>query len=282
MRLDGRTALVTGASSGIGAETALGLARLGARVGLVGRDPRRTEASAARLRRETGGAADVFVADLSSQAEIRCLAGAVRARYPSLDILVNNAGAIFSERSLTVDGIERTWALDHLAYVLLTHELHGALAPGARIVNLASAAHTRGRIDFDDLGGERRYSAMKAYAQAKLGNVLFTSALARRLSGSGITVNAVHPGVVASDFAKNTSGVLGFAWGLIRPFLISPEDGAKTSLHVATAPELEGVSGRYFAKCRETPSSALSRDESLQERVWTLSRRQVGIEAESV
>lgn len=282
MRLDGRTALVTGASSGIGAETALGLARLGARVGLVGRDPRRTEAAAARLRRETGGAAEVFVADLSSQAEIRRLAGAVRARYPSLDILVNNAGAIFSERSLTVDGIERTWALDHLAYVLLTHELHGALAPGARIVNLASAAHTRGKIDFDDLGGERRYSAMKAYAQAKLGNVLFTSALARRLAGSGITVNAVHPGVVASDFAKNTSGVLGFAWGLIRPFLISPEDGAKTSLHVATASELEGVSGRYFAKCRETPSSALSRDESLQERVWTLSRRQVGIEAGGV
>lgn len=281
MRLDGRTALVTGASSGIGAETALGLARLGARVGLVGRDPRRTEAAAARLRRETGGAAEVFVADLSSQAEIRRLAGAVRARYPSLDILVNNAGAIFSERSLTVDGIERTWALDHLAYVLLTHELHGALAPGARIVNLASAAHTRGKIDFDDLGGERRYSAMKAYAQAKLGNVLFTYALARHLSGSGITVNAVHPGVVASDFAKNTSGVLGFAWGLIRPFLISPEDGAKTSLHVATAPELEGVSGRYFAKCRETPSSTLSRDEALQERVWTLSRRQVGIEAKS-
>ncbi|MFF8798986.1 MULTISPECIES: SDR family oxidoreductase [unclassified Methylobacterium] len=282
MRLDGRTALVTGASSGIGAETALGLARLGARVGLVGRDPRRTEAAAARIRRETGGAAEVFVADLASQAEIRRLAGAVRARYPSLDILVNNAGAIFSERSLTVDGIERTWALDHLAYVLLTHELYGALAPGARIVNLASAAHTRGKIDFDDLGGERRYSAMKAYAQAKLGNVLFTSALARHLSGSGITVNAVHPGVVASNFAKNTSGVLGFAWGLIRPFLISPQDGAKTSLHVATAPELEGVSGRYFAKCRETPSSALSRDEALQERVWTLSRRQVGIEAGGV
>lgn len=281
MRLDGRTALVTGASSGIGAETALGLARLGARVGLVGRDRARTERAAAHLSRETGGAADVFLADLSSQAEIRRLAGEVRARYPVLDILVNNAGAIFSERHVTVDGIERSWALDHLAYVLLTHELRRPLeaAPRARIVNLASAAHTRGRIDFEDLGGERRYSALKAYSQAKLGNVLFTYALARRLSGSTITVNAVHPGVVASDFAKNTSGGLGFAWGLIRPFLISTEAGARTSLHVATAPELGGVSGRYFARNRETASSARSRDEDLQERVWTLSRRQVGIES---
>ncbi|MEH3119157.1 MAG: SDR family oxidoreductase [Methylorubrum populi] len=280
MRLDGRIALVTGASSGIGAETALGLARLGARVGLVGRDAERTARAAERVRRETGGAADTFLADLSSQAGIRRLAAEVRAAYPALDILVNNAGAIFSQRHVTVDGIERTWALDHLAYVLLTHELIGALhaAPRARIVNLASAAHTRGRIDVEDLGGERRYSAMKAYAQAKLGNVLFTCALARRLAGSGVTVNAVHPGVVASDFARNTNGLLGFAWGLIRPFLISTEAGARTSLHVATAPELDGMTGRYFAKCRETPSSALSRDEALQERVWTLSRRQVGIE----
>ncbi|CAO4153408.1 hypothetical protein LPLAFNJD_LOCUS3936 [Methylorubrum aminovorans] len=281
MRLDGRTALVTGASSGIGVETALGLARLGARVGLVGRDRARTERAAAHLRRETSGAADVFLADLSSQAEIRRLAGEVRAHYPSLEILVNNAGAIFSERHVTVDGIERTWALDHLAYVLLTHELRAPLeaAPRARIVNLASAAHTRGQIDFDDLGGERRYSAMKAYAQAKLGNVLFTHALARRLAGSPVTVNAVHPGVVASEFAKNTRGALGFAWSLIRPFLISTEAGARTSLHVATAPELDGVSGRYFAKCRETAASARSWDEALQERVWTLSRQQVGIEA---
>ncbi len=279
MTLNGRTALVTGASSGIGVETALGLARLGARVGLVGRDAGRTARAAERVRRETGGTADVFLADLSSQAEIRRLAGAVTARYPTLDILVNNAGAIFSERRVTVDGIERTWALDHLAYVLLTHELQGPLraAPGARIVNLASAAHTRGRIDFADLGGERRYAALKAYSQAKLGNVLFTHALARRLAGTGITANAVHPGVVASDFAKNTHGLLGFAWGLIRPFLISTADGAKTSLHVATAPELAGVSGRYFSKCRETSPSALSRDEALQERVWSVSRQQVGI-----
>ena len=277
--LRGRHALVTGATSGIGAETALGLARLGARVGIVGRDPARTEATAARLRGETGGEIDVFLADLSEQAQVRRLAAEASARYPVLDILVNNAGAIFSERHVTVDGVERTWALDHLAYVLLTHELMPRLAaaPAARIVNVASAAHTRGRIDFDDLDGARHFSAMGRYAQAKLGNVLFTYALARRLAGTRMTVNAVHPGVVATGFAGNTHGWLRVAWRLIRPWLMTPEQGAQTSLYVATSPEVAGVCGRYFAKGRAVASSPLSRDAALQERVWTLSRRQVGI-----
>ena len=277
--LRGRTALVTGATSGIGAETALGLARLGARVGIVGRDPARTEAILARLRGETGAEADAFVADLSEQAQVRRLAAEVAARYASLDILVNNAGAIFSERHVTADGIERTWALDHLAYVLLTHELMPrlAVAPAARIVNVASAAHTRGRIEVDDLNGARRFSAMGSYSQAKLGNVLFTYALARRLAGTRMTANAVHPGVVATGFAGNTHGLLRVAWRLIRPLLIAPEKGARTSLHVATSPEVAGVNGRYFSRCRAVPSSPLSRDEALQEKVWTLSRRQVGI-----
>ncbi|WP_091950853.1 SDR family oxidoreductase [Methylorubrum salsuginis] len=275
----GRQALVTGATSGIGAETALGLARLGARVGIVGRDPARTEATAARLRGETGGEIDVFLADLSEQAQVRRLAAEASARYPVLDILVNNAGAIFSERHVTVDGFERTWALDHLAYVLLTHELMPRLAaaPAARIVNVASAAHTRGRIDFDDLDGARRFSAMGRYAQAKLGNVLFTYALARRLAGTRMTVNAVHPGVVATKFAGNTHGWLRVAWRLIRPWLMTPEQGAQTSLYVATSPEVAGVSGCYFAKGRAVASSPLSRDAALQERVWTLSRSQMGI-----
>ncbi len=277
--LRGRVALVTGATSGIGAETALGLARLGARVGIVGRDPDRTEAVVARIRREAGAQADAFVADLSEQAAIRRLATEVKGRYSALDILVNNAGAIFSDRHVTADGLERTWALDHLAYVLLTHELMPCLsaASAARIVNVASAAHTRGRIDFDNLDGARRYAAMRSYCQAKLGNVLFTYALARRLSGTTITANAVHPGVVASGFAGNTHGLLRLAWGLIRPVLITPEKGARTSLHVASSPAVAGVNGRYFVRCRAVASSAMSRDEVLQERVWTLSRRQVGI-----
>jgi retinol dehydrogenase 12 len=276
--------LVTGATNGIGYETALGLARRGARVAIVGRDPERTRASAGRIREAVPGAVvDPHVADLSAQAEIRRLAASLRATYPRLDVLVNNAGAIFDRRELTVDGIERTWALDHIGYVLLTLELLDTLkasaAAGAkpRIVNVASAAHYRGHIDFSDIEGARRYGAMRAYAQAKLGNVLFTYALARRVKADGITVNALHPGVVKTGFAKNTGGAFGAVWSLMRPFLIQPDKGAATSLHVATAPELDGVTGRYFSRSRPKTSSAESRDESVQERVWALSLAQVGL-----
>ena len=279
----GRVCLVTGATNGIGYETALGLARMGARVGLVGRDPARTRGSADAIRSAVPGAeVDTHVADLSSQAEIRRLSAELRAAHPRLDVLVNNAGAIFDRRAVTVDGLERTWALDHLGYVLLTLELLDALkasaAAGAepRIVNVASHAHYRGHIDFDDIGGERRYGAMRAYSQAKLGNVLFTYALARRLAGEGITVNALHPGVVNTGFAKNTGGLFGTAWGLIRPFLTSPDKGAATSLHVAGAQALASVSGRYFANAKPKISSPESRDEAVQERVWALSLAQVG------
>ena len=276
--LAGRTCLVTGATSGIGEETALGLARLGARVGLVGRDRRRTEAAADRVRRETGSQADVFLADLSSQVQVRRLAGDVAAAYPRLEILVNNAGAIFGDRTLTPDGRERTWALDHLAYVLLTLELLDLLKASApaRIVNLASSAHFRGHIDVDDLDGARSYGAMKAYAQAKLGNVLFTLALARRLAGTGVTVNAVHPGVVATRFASETGGWFGRGWRLIKPFLSTPADGARTSIFAASAPEIEGVTGRYLARSRVATPSRRARDAALQDRVWDLSLRQVG------
>lgn len=279
-----RVCLVTGATNGIGYETALGLARRGARVAIVGRDPEKTRASAERIREAIPGAVvDPHVADLSAQAEIRRLAASLRATYPRLDVLVNNAGAIFDRREITVDGIERTWALDHLGYVLLTLELLDTLkasaAAGAkpRIVNVASAAHYRGHIDFSDIEGARRYGAMRAYAQAKLGNVLFTYALARRVKADGITVNALHPGVVKTGFAKNTGGAFGAVWSLMRPFLIQPDKGAATSLHVATAPELDGVTGRYFSRSRPKQSSAESRDESVQERVWALSLAQVGL-----
>lgn len=278
----GAVCLVTGATGGIGYETALGLARLGARVAMVGRDSGKLQACADRIRRAVPGATvEPHRADLSAQAEIRRLAGILRAAYPRLDVLVNNAGAIFDRRTLTVDGIERTWALDHLGYVLLTLELLDTLKDAAaaggkpRIVNVASAAHYRGHIDFDDVEGARRYRAMGAYAQAKLANVLFTYALARRLRDSGITANAVHPGVVNTGFAKNTGGLLGAAWALIRPFLITPEKGARTSLHVASDPELDGVTGQYFSHGRPKVSSAESRDEAVQERLWALSLRQV-------
>ncbi|WP_227438999.1 SDR family oxidoreductase [Methylobacterium sp. W2] len=277
--IPGKICLVTGATSGIGYETALGLARAGARVGIVGRDAGRTDATASRIRNAVPGAViDVFLADLSSQAEIRRLAAEVRALYQRLDVLVNNAGAIFDARHVTVDGLERTWALDHLAYMQLTLELLDlikASAP-ARIVNVASMAHKRGRIDVEDIDRARRYGAVKAYSQAKLGNVLFTAALARRLAGTGVTANSLHPGVIASGFAGGTGGWFGVSWSLIRPFLSNPADGAATSLHLATSPEVDGVSGLYFSKCRPVPTSRHGCDQALQERVWALSLRQLG------
>ncbi|KQP39566.1 SDR family oxidoreductase [Methylobacterium sp. Leaf106] len=277
--IPGKICLVTGATSGIGYETALGLARAGARVGIVGRDAGRTDATASRIRETVPSVViDVFLADLSSQAEIRRLAAEVRALYPRLDVLVNNAGAVFDARRLTVDGLERTWALDHLAYMQLTLDLLDlmkASAP-ARIVNVASMAHKRGRIDLEDLDGARRYGTWKAYSQAKLGNVLFTAALARRLAGTGVTANSLHPGVIASGFAGGTGGWFGVSWSLIRPFLGNPADGAATSLHLATSPEVDGVSGLYFSKRRPVPTSRHGRDQALQERVWALSLRQLG------
>ncbi|KQP41010.1 short-chain dehydrogenase [Methylobacterium sp. Leaf104] len=275
-----RIALVTGATSGIGAETALGLARAGFRVGLVGRDADRTGRTAARIREAVPGAViDGFVADLASQAGIRRLAGEVRARYPRLDVLVNNAGAIFDRHAATVDGIERTWALDHLAYLHLSLELLDLLKASApaRIVSVASMAHRRGRIAFDDIGHARRYSAIASYSQAKLGNVLFSAALARRLAGTGVTSNALHPGVIASGFASGTGGWFGLGWRLVRPFLSKPEDGAATSLYLATSREVDGVSGLYFDRCRAVAPSALGRDTALQERVWAYSLGQLGM-----
>jgi retinol dehydrogenase 12 len=279
----GRVCLVTGATGGIGYETALGLARLGARVGLVGRDAGKLAGCAEKIRAAAPeGVVDTYRADLSSQGDIRRLAAEIRHACPDLHVLVNNAGAIFDRWETTAEGIERTWALDHLGYVLLTLELLDTLAATARaggrprIVNVASAAHYRGHIDFDDLGSARSFRPMRAYSQAKLGNVLFTYALARRLSGQGITVNCLHPGVVDTGFAKNTGGLFGTAWSVIRPFLISAQRGALTSLHVATAPELDGVTGRYFSHGKPKASSAESRDEAVQERLWRVSLDQVG------
>ena len=275
----GKTCLVTGATLGIGRETALGLARIGARVVIVGRDYTRTREAAAQIAREAGaGDVDYLVADLSSQSEVRRLAEAFGGKYPKLDVLVNNAGAVFTRRETTADGIERTWALNHLAEFLLTWLLLERLRAGApaRVVNVASAAHTSGRINFDDLQGDKKYSGIGAYAQAKLANIMFTYALARRLEGSGVTANCLHPGVVATGFGHNTPGLMSTLLKLARPLLITPQKGAATSIYLASSPDVANVSGKYFAKCKPLAASKLSRDTAAQERLWDVSERQTG------
>jgi len=275
--MQSKLCLVTGATLGIGKETALGLARKGAHLVLVGRDAARTRETAAWIAKESGNPqVDLLIADLSSQAEVRRLAAEFKHKYPRLDVLLNNAGAIFTRRETTVEGFERTWALNHLAEFLLTHLLLDTLersAP-ARIVNVASTAHTRGTIDFDNLQGEKKYSGIAAYARSKLANILFTYALARRLAGKGVTANCLHPGVVATGFGHNTPGLVKTLAGLARPFMTTPEKGAETSIYLASSPDVADISGKYFAKRKPIASSKLSYDEALQERLWEVSEKQ--------
>jgi NAD(P)-dependent dehydrogenase (short-subunit alcohol dehydrogenase family) len=271
--LDGRVALVTGATNGIGRVTAREFARMGARTLIVARDPGRGEAVVREIRDATGATVEVLVADLSSREDVARLAGEARERTGRLDLLVNNAGAIFAERRVSADGVEMTLALNHLAYFLLTLELLPLLeaAPEARVVNVSSMAHERGAIDFEDLQGERRYGMWKAYAQSKLANVLFTRELARRLRGSRIAANALHPGAVASGFGRNHPGFFGRLVAIGAPFLASPEKGARTTLHVATDPALRGVTGKYFSGCREKAPSRAASDDDTALRLWQIS-----------
>jgi NAD(P)-dependent dehydrogenase (short-subunit alcohol dehydrogenase family) len=251
---------------------------------MVARSRERGEAALGDVRRASGNAkVDLLLADLSSQTSIRRLATEILAAYPSIDVLINNAGAMHTSRSVTVDGIETTWATNHLNYFLLTHLLLDrikASAP-ARIVNVSSRAHDRSTINFDDLQFERGYSIMRCYGQSKLANVLFTYELARRLEGTGVTANCLHPGVVRTGFAKNSTGLLGtIVSGGARVagmFFISPEKGAETSVHLASSPAVEGVTGRYFARSKETPSNAESHDLEVARRLWEISERMCGI-----
>ncbi|MEE9606412.1 MAG: SDR family oxidoreductase [Myxococcota bacterium] len=280
--LEGRTCLVTGASAGIGEQTALGLAQHGARVVLVCRNAERGERARARIARKSGnGDVKLMLADLASVAEIRRLAGDFLAVQPELHVLVNNAGVVNLRRSSTVDGLETTFAVNHLAYFLLTHLLRERLVASApsRIVNVASDAHKWGRLDFSDLQSEANYGGMRVYGTSKLANILFTYELARRLEGTAVTANCVHPGPVASQLGKNNGAFARVATALLKPFFLSPADGAATSIYAASAPELDGVSGKYFAKQREKRSSQASRDPALASRLWEASAALVGVDA---
>jgi NAD(P)-dependent dehydrogenase (short-subunit alcohol dehydrogenase family) len=271
----GKTVLVTGGTGGIGKATAVGLAALGARLGITGRDEARARAAAADIAEASGNREiDVFAADLSSQAEVRRLAEDVLGRYRRLDVLVNNVGGFWGTRHVTADGLEHTFAVNHLAPFLLTNLLLDRLKASApaRIVTVSSGAQSMGKLNFDDLQGERDYSGQKAYNQSKLANVMFTYELARRLAGTGVTANVLHPGVVRTAFATEDASLM---WKVvlpvIRPFLKSPEQGAATSIYLASSPEVEGVSGKYFVNSKPQTSHRSSYEAAAAARLWEIS-----------
>jgi len=281
MDLTGKSCIVTGATSGIGEATAMTLAAAGARLGILCRDPVKGERTLQQIRRETGNdAVQLFRADLASQAEIRSVAAEILASFPQIHLLINNAGVVNLKFSETVDGIETTFAVNHLAYFLLTQlllERVSASAP-ARIVNVASDAHKFvGPFNFDDPQSRTQYKSMRVYGYSKLANILFTRELARRLEGTGVTVNAVHPGAVATGLGTNNGSFAKALTSVLGIFFKNPEQGAATSLHVAMSPELEGVSGHYFAKSREAKISSGARDDAAATRLWTLSEEMTGL-----
>ena len=280
-----KTILITGATAGIGEVTALELARTGATVVGVGRNPAKCAVVADRIRQATGNPqVEFLIADLAVQAQVRQLAADVCQKYDRLDLLINNAGAVFFQRQESADGIELTWALNHLNYFLLTHLLLDRLKASApaRIINVASDAHQGGKINFSDLEGKQKYSGFGAYAQSKLANILFTKELARRLAGSGVTANSLHPGFIASNFALDNfvGWRRAFRWlfrGLQRVAARSPEQGAETSIYLATDPAVATISGEYFVNKRIGKPTAAAHDEQVAQRLWTVSEQMVGL-----
>lgn len=282
--MSGKICIVTGATSGIGKATALGLAQQGAAVIVVGRNPQKGADTVNKIKNKTGNPSVKFMlADLSSQKDILRLAEQFKSSYQRLDVLVNNAGGKFLSRQETVDGNEMTFALNHLAYFLLTNLLMEPLkASGkARIINVSSGAHGGcSEIHFDDLQFQKGYVGKIAYAQSKLANLLFTYELARRLKGTGITVNAVHPGGVITNFCKNNGWI---SWAkhvtahLMERNLIGPTEGAKTSVYLSSSPDVEGVSGKYFFNLKAVHSSKASYDEDSAKRLWNVSLELTGL-----
>ena len=278
--MTGKSVLVTGGSGGIGKATACGLAAMGAHVAIVGRDRARTEAAAREIGSAGGVEVDVFAADLSAQAEVRRLADEVLQRLTRVDVLINNVGGYWNTRHVTVDGLERTFAVNHLAPFLLTGLLLDRLKQGAaaRVVTVSSNVQAMGRINFDDLQGESSDSGARAYNQSKLANVLFTYELARRLRGTSVTANALHPGVVRTSFGAEDPGRLQRVFSpVMRPFMKSTERGAATSIYVASDPDLEQVTGLYFANSKLKRSSKLSHRQTDGARLWAISTELVGL-----
>jgi len=280
--MQGKVVVITGATSGIGEVAAQRLADMGARIVLVARDKARGEAALTRLRGGgTGISHSVHYGDLSRISEMKRLAEEIAAAEPRIDVLINNAGAMFSSRRITEDNLELTFAINHMAYFVLTHGLRERLfaSSPARIVNTASGAHKGRVLDFEDLQSTKGYSAVNVYGRSKLCNILFTRELSRRWTGRGATVNCLHPGFVATRFGDASGTLLSLGMRLAKTFAISPEKGAQTIVYLASSPEVAGVSGEYFYQCRPATPTAEARDDAAAKRLWTESARIAGIEA---
>lgn len=275
--------LVTGSTSGIGKITAQSLAKQGAKVIIVSRNKEKCAFTVEEIKKLTASnEVDFIAADLTSQKEIHKLAKQFTDSYPRLDVLVNNAGGLFLSRELSVDNIEMTWALNHLNYFLLTNLLIDSLkaSNAARVVNVSSVAHENGNIDFANLQGEKKYSGWTAYCQSKLANVLFTYELARKLSKTKITVNALHPGVVGTNFGTNNKGLMGKLIQLyLNIFSISDKEGAETSIYLASSTEVQAVTGKYFIKKKQRNSKPISYDEQLAKKLWDISKELTKLES---
>ena len=271
----GKVVLITGGTGGIGKATATGLATIGARVGITGRDLARAEQAAADIRTASGNpVVDAFAADLTSQAEVRRLARVVLDTYPRLDVLINNVGGFWAHRHPTADGLERTFALNHLAPFLLTNLLLNRLKASvpARVVTVSSGAQSMGRIDFDDLQGARNYSGQRAYNQSKLANIMFTNELARRLEGTGVTANSLHPGVVRTNFgAEDQAWFFTVISRVARPLLKTPAEGAQTPIYLVSSPDMAGVTGQFFVNRKPKTANKVAYDTDMAARLWQVS-----------
>jgi len=278
--ITGKVCIVTGANAGIGKETALGLANLGARVVMICRDRDRGEAAQREIKQRSGDdRVELMICDLGSQKSIEQFANEFKQHYDRLDVLVNNAGVLMRERSLNEDGIESTFAINHMGYFLMTNLLLDVLKRGgatARIVNVASTAHKYGKVDIGGWVIGRDYSAFSAYANSKLANVLFTYELARRLEGTSVTANCLHPGAVGTNLFRGLPRLL---QALIALVTMGPERGARTSIYLAGSPDVEGVSGKYFAKRRQEKSSDASYDRDAARQLWEVSEELTGLNA---
>ena len=278
--MKGKTVVITGGTSGIGEVAAEELARMGARIVLIARDKARGEASLARLHdRAPLLAHTVHYADLARIAEMKRVAAEIASEEPRIDVLINNAGAMFGRRELTEDGLEYTFALNHMAYFVVTDGLRERLLASApaRIINVSSAAHQRARLDFGDLQSAKGFGAMKAYGRSKLANILFTRALARRLHGMGVTVNCLHPGFVATRFGDQSGGVISRFIGLAKRFAIPPEKGAETLVYLASSAAVAETTGEYFYKCHPVTPSQAAQDDKAAESLWEQSAALAGI-----